>query len=47
MSMSNLWWGRGEGGGWEGEGRGRVLLNFVKPLKALIVKFLEITSVNR
>ena len=40
--MLNLWWG---GGG--GEGRGQVLLNFFKPLKALIVKFLEIASVNR
>ena len=37
--------GVGVGGG--GEGRGQVLLNLFKPLKELMVKFLEISSVNR
>ena len=37
--------GVGGGGGWVGQGPG--IVKCFKPLKALIVKFLEIVSVNR
>ena len=35
------------GGVGVGKGRGQVSLNFFEPLKALIIKFWEIASVNR